>query len=97
MTVRDEIVGTPSEVCDAMNNRVNVCGRRRDGEAAVSWRAEPRVAEACSKQYVEVARGEPARLDAESLRPSWSERRLGGYGRSAHELCGIVPDELARA
>ena len=36
MTVRDETAETPGEVRDAKNNERHVCGRRRDGEAAVS-------------------------------------------------------------
>ena len=57
-------------------------------------RAEPRGAEAYLKQYVEGARGEPARLDAGTLHPSWSQRRIGGCSRSVHGLGGLGPRPL---
>ena len=63
MTVRDETAETPSEVHGAKNNERHACGRRRAGGVL---RAEPRGAEAYLKQYVEVERGEPARLGAET-------------------------------
>ena len=48
-------------------------------------RVEPREADAYLKQYVEVARGEPARLAAESPQPSLSQRRMLSCSRSLHE------------
>jgi hypothetical protein len=48
-------------------------------------RVEPREADAYLKQYVEVVRGEPAHLAAESLQPSLSQRRMLSCSRSHHE------------
>ena len=42
-------------------------------------------AEAYLKQYVEVTRGEPARLAAAQPQPGLSQRRIGGCSKSAHE------------
>ena len=51
---------------------------KRDGHA------EPHEAEAYLKQYVEAARGEPARRHA-----GGSQRRMRDWSRSIHELCGF--------
>jgi hypothetical protein len=64
MTVRREIEESPGEVHGAKNNERHACGRRRDGEPAVSWRAEPRRREADLKQSVDRPSGEPARQHA---------------------------------
>jgi hypothetical protein len=61
MTVRDEIAKSRGEVHGAKANERHVCGRPASGEQAVSWHVELRRTEAYLKQYVEVARGEPAR------------------------------------
>ncbi len=71
MTVRCEIAESPDEVHGAKNNERHVCGRRRDGEPAVSWRVEPREAEAYLKQYIEITRGEPARRPREARGRAW--------------------------
>lgn len=41
------------------------------------------------KQYVEVAKGEPARLAMRNPWPSLSQQRMDGCRRSAHESCGL--------
>ena len=46
---------------------------------------EPREAETYLKQYVEAARGEPARLAVHKSRPGLSERRIRGCSRIFHE------------
>src|SRR5690349_6392370 len=51
MALRDETAKTPREVRGSTNKSSHVCGRRRDGEPAVSWRVEPPEAEAYLKQY----------------------------------------------
>jgi len=72
MTVRGETAKTPCEVHGAKNNERHGCGRRRDGEPAVSWHGEPRGREAYLKQYVDRLSGEPVRLDAVNRHPSLS-------------------------
>jgi hypothetical protein len=60
MTVRDEIAKSRGEVHGAKANERHVCGRPRvvSRQCLGTW--NPRT-EAYLKQYVEVARGEPAR------------------------------------
>jgi hypothetical protein len=63
MAVRDETAKTPCEVHGAKDNERHVCGRRRVGEPAVSWHAEPQGREAYLTQYVDRPSGEPAPLE----------------------------------
>ena len=56
---------------------------KRDG------RVEPRETEAYLKQYVEAARGEPARQHAGQPHAGLSQRRILDCSRSAHELCAL--------
>jgi hypothetical protein len=58
---------------------------RHGGGAARDGRVEPREIEAYLKQYVEVARGEPARWHAAQPHASLSRRGIGGCSRSVHE------------
>jgi len=66
MTVRREIAQSPGEVCGSTDTSSHACGRRRDDEPAVSWRAEPLAAETYVNQYVEATGGAspPARRHA---------------------------------
>ena len=76
MTVRREIEESPDEVHGAKNNERHACGRRRDGEPAVSWRTEARGRKADLKQSVDRPSGESARL---ATRSSWQgllQRRI---------------------
>jgi hypothetical protein len=48
-------------------------------------RVEPRASEAYPEEYVEAARGEPARLHAVQPHTDSSQRRIRDCSRSAHE------------
>ena len=58
---------------------------RNRQDAMRDGHAERRGTKAYLKQYVEVARSEPARLAAAKPRPGLSQRRIGGCSRNVHE------------
>ncbi len=59
-------------------------GSSRNRQDARRDNIRHREAEAYLKQYVEVTRGELPPAGAK-LRPRWSQRRIGGCSRNAHE------------
>jgi hypothetical protein len=59
--------------------------RRNRQDATRDGHAESRAAEAYSRSTLRPAWGEPARLAADILQPSLSQRRIGGCSRSVHE------------
>jgi len=85
MTVRREIAESSGEVHGATDNERHACGRRRDGEPAVSWRTELRGREADSKQSVDAEqRVRPPANMPPKPHVGLSQRRIRNCSRSIH-------------